>query len=135
MRIRRFEEIQAWKAARELVREIYRLSSHGTFAKDYSLKDQVQRAAVSAMSNIAEGFERGTDKEFIQFLIVARGSIAEVQSQLYVAHDLHYIDEGQFQTLSTKAAEVGKLINGFIGYLRVHRMSREIRRSADKPAG
>lgn len=117
MNLRRFEDIKAWTAAKELVNEIYVATSKGAFSKDYGLRDQIRRAAVSAMSNIAEGFERGTDKEFIQFLIVARSSLAEVRSQLYVAKDLDYIDNAEFDSLSAKASEAGKLINGFITYL------------------
>lgn len=117
MNLRRFEDIKAWTAAKELVNEIYVATSKGAFSKDYGLRDQILRAAVSAMSNIAEGFERGTDKEFIQFLIVARSSLAEVRSQLYVAKDLDYIDNAEFDSLSAKASEAGKLINGFITYL------------------
>ena len=134
MILRRFEDIKAWEASRELVREIYRVSLDSSFARDYNLKDQIQRAAVSAMSNIAEGFERGTDKEFIRFLIIARSSIAEVRSQLYVAHDLKYIDKNQFESLSTKASEVGKLVNGFIGYLRNNPVPRKTRRPTDELA-
>jgi len=135
MNLKKFEDIKAWKAAKELVTEIYVATSKGGFSKDYGLRDQIRRAAVSAMSNIAEGFERGTDKEFVQFLIIARGSVAEVRSQLYVAHDLYYIDESQFKKLLTKASEVGKLINGFISYLRGTQNSIRTERQADQQTG
>lgn len=91
MKIEKFEDIKAWQIARELVREIYRITNKDEFAKDFGLKDQIRRAAVSIMSNISEGFERGSDKEFNQFLNYARGSSAEVKSQLYIASDLGYI--------------------------------------------
>jgi len=92
--IKRFEDIKAWQKARALVRDIYEVTSKGNFAKDYSLKDQIRRASISVMRNIAEGFSRQTDREFIQFLHVAKGSTSEVRSQLYVALDLKYILRG-----------------------------------------
>ncbi len=82
--IKKFEDIEAWQKARELVKAIYRETNIGTFSKDYGLKDQMRRAAVSILSNIAEGFERGGDKEFVQFIAMAKGSSAEVRAQLYV---------------------------------------------------
>jgi four helix bundle protein len=85
--IKRFEDIEGWKEARELVSAIYAVSSKGSFAKDSELRDQIRRAAVSVMSSIAEGFERGGDKEFSQFLSLAKASCGEVRSQLYVALD------------------------------------------------
>lgn len=86
-KIERFEDIIAWQKAREMVKEIYQVSSDGKFAKDYGLRDQLRRAAVSVMLNIAEGFARKTSREFMQFLVIAHGSAAEVQSALYVAID------------------------------------------------
>ena len=83
--IKRFEDIEAWQRTRQLVQAIYEISSLGDFAKDFGLKEQIRRAAVSVMSNIAEGFERGGDKEFLQFLALAKASGGEVRSQLYVA--------------------------------------------------
>ena len=98
-RIERFEDIQAWQRARELVRDIYEVSSKGNFAKDYSLKDQIRKALVSIMSNIAEGFSRQTDKEFTQFLYIALGSVTEVQSQLHIAQDLKHISKEDFNKI------------------------------------
>lgn len=118
MKIERFEDIKAWQIARELVREVYRITNNKEFVKDFGLKDQIRRAAVSAMSNISEGFERGTDKEFNQFLNYARGSSAEVKSQLYVALDLGYITENAFSGLYSKCTDISKLIMGFIKYLK-----------------
>ena len=85
MTIKRFEQIEAWRKTRQLTASIYKVTSAGAFARDYGLRDQIRRAAVSSMSNIAEGFERDGNKEFIQFLSVAKGSTGEVRSQLYVA--------------------------------------------------
>lgn len=97
---------------------MYDIISQGNFAKDYSLKDQIRRASVSVMSNIAEGYARQTDREFTQFLYVARGSVAEVQSQLYVAQDLEYISREEFTKVYELSSEAARLINGFIKYLK-----------------
>ena len=94
--MKRFEEIEAWQFSRELAKLIYEATKQGQFAHDYGLKDQIQRAAVSIMSNIAEGFERNGNKEFINFLTIAKGSCGEVRSQLYVAFDQGYVDKAQF---------------------------------------
>ena len=118
VQIKRFEDIEAWKKARRLVNEIYRVTRKGALSKDFSLKDQIRRAAVSVMSNIAEGFSRQTDREFTQFLYMAKGSVSEVQSQLYVASDLDYLSKEEFTRLYNDADEVAKLISGFIRYLK-----------------
>ena len=118
MKIERFEDIEDWKRARELVRGIYQLTSEGNFARDYSLKDQIRRASVSVMSNIAEGFSRKSNKEFIQFLHVAKGSASEVQSQLYIALDLKYMSEATFKELYELSDEIIRLVSGFIKYLK-----------------
>ena len=117
-KIERFEDIIAWQKARALTRDIYAVTRIGDFARDYGLHDQSQRASVSAMSNIAEGFERGGDKEFLQFLSHSKGSCSEVRSQLYVALDQNYINQSIFETLNGKAIETSRLISGFMGYLR-----------------
>lgn len=96
--IRRFEDIEAWLKCRELVREMYRISRAGPFSKDYALRDQICRAAVSSMSNIAEGFSRNSDRDFAHFLDIAKGSVLEVQSLLYVASDLGYIEKPHSRT-------------------------------------
>ena len=95
--IERFEDIQAWQKGRELTQVVYRFSRRAEFAKDFALKDQIRRAAISITSNIAEGFERGGNKEFIQFLSNSQGSCGEVRSQLYVALDESYITSDEFQ--------------------------------------
>ena len=116
--IERFEDIKAWQKARELVRTIYSLSSPSKkLGKDFGLREQIRRASVSVMSNIAEGFARRGDKEFKRFLSIALGSSAEVQSQLYAALDLNYITKKEFQEAYSIALETGKLITGFMQYL------------------
>jgi four helix bundle protein len=115
--IERFEDIKAWQAAKDLVSAIYRVTAQGQFAKDFGLRDQVRRASVSVMSNIAEGFERSSDREFRRFLYIAKGSAGEVRSHLFVAVDLGYITAEEFSTLRTKSEEVAKSLSGFITYL------------------
>jgi four helix bundle protein len=110
--VERFEELIAWQKARALTGEIYRITPEGYFAKDFGLAGQIQRAAVSIMSNIAEGFERGGRGEFHQFLSVAKASCAEVHSQLYVALDAHYLKQEDFMRLLIQAEEVGRIIGG-----------------------
>ena len=118
MKIERFEDIQAWQKARELVNRIYSTTNKGDFAKDYSLKDQLRRASISVMSNISEGYARQTDKEFAQFLYIASGSTAEVQSLLYAAQDLNYISKEEFDNIYELSSEVARLIAGFRKYLQ-----------------
>jgi four helix bundle protein len=117
-RIATFEQLDAWRRARELTHAIYECSKGAGFSKDFGLRDQVRRAAVSVMSNVAEGFERGGDKEFIQFLAVAKGSCGEVRSQLYVALDQKYLTDSQFDALSDSATETSKVIAGLMRYLQ-----------------
>ena len=117
-RIERFEDIVAWQRARVLTKEIYASTRIPPFAKDYGLKDQLQRASVSTMSNIAEGFERGGDREFIQFLSNSKGSCGEVKSHLYVALDQSYVTQVSFDQLYGKADEVSRLVGGFMNYLQ-----------------
>jgi len=116
--IERFEDIDAWKKARELTRDIYSISKGDAFARDFGLKDQIRRAAVSIMSNIAEGFERGGDKEFAQFIALAKGSSAEVRSQLYVALDQGYIDHDTFDRLAKATLQINQMLSGLMKYLR-----------------
>ena len=117
-KINRFEDIKAWQLSRVLTKEIYKITNKGKFSSDFSLKDQIRRAAVSVSSNIAEGFERNSKKEFIQFLFIARASAAEIRSQLYIAKDLEYLTEDEFNKLVLMAEEISKTIYGFIKYLK-----------------
>ena len=98
-RIERFEDLRVWQSAFALSKEIYHITSDGAFARDFGLRDQIRRAAVSVMSNIAEGFERHSNQDFSRFLAISRGSSAEVRSQLYLAHSLGYISSDLFQKL------------------------------------
>jgi four helix bundle protein len=116
--IQKFQDIQAWQSARELTRTIYSISASGAFARDFPLRDQIRRAAISIMSNIAEGFERGGNREFVQFLSVAKGSSGQVESQLYVALDQKYIPEDVFDALQQNVRSTSRLIGGFMAYLQ-----------------
>ena len=111
--INRFEEIKAWQKARELPAGIYELTKSGEFAKDYALRDQIRRAAISVMSNLAEGFERSSRQEFHQFLSIAKGSCAEVRSQLYTALDAGLIDQQEHSKAMACAESVANLIGAF----------------------
>jgi four helix bundle protein len=117
-KIEKFEDIEAWQKARELSKAVYVLTTDGIFARDYGLRDQMRRAVVSIMSNIAEGFNCGGDRELVQFLFFAKGSAAEVQAQLYVALDTGYLKQEQFQQLYDLAGDISRLIGGFIRYLK-----------------
>ena len=118
----KFEDIEAWQRARKLTREIYTVSNENPFSKDFGLRDQIRKASVSVMSNIAEGFERGGTKEFIQFLSIAKGSSGELRSQLYVALDQGYLKEEMFDRLLVTALETSRMISGLINYLRKSKM-------------
>jgi len=111
-KIEKFEDLIAWQKARKLTREIYQVTKNDAFAKDFGLSGQMQRASVSIMSNLAEGFERGGRSEFHQFLSMAKASCAEVRSQLYVAFDIGYLNQSQFNQLLSRAEEVGRIIGG-----------------------
>ena len=118
MKIVAFEDIESWEQARELTKLIYQHSKRGEFARDFGLRDQIRRASTSIMSNIAEGFERGGDKEFIQFLSTAKGSCGEVRSQLYVALDQEYLTQATFEPLRQMTVSISRLIAGFMKYLQ-----------------
>ncbi|MDF1537045.1 MAG: four helix bundle protein [bacterium] len=113
-----FEDLISWQKARQLVRQVHELTNGVSFKKDHDLRRQICRASVSTMSNIAEGYEREGDREFIQFLSQAKASCGEVRSQLYVAHDLGNVNDKEFQSLHDIASETSRVISGLISYLR-----------------
>ena len=116
--VRRFEDLEVWQKARELVRKGYVASSDGAFARDFVLKDQLRRAAISIMANVAEGFERGGDREFLQFLAVAKGSCGEVRSHLCVGLDQKYLTDEQCREMTDAALEISRMIGGLMRHLR-----------------
>ena len=115
--IKKFEDLEFWQKARELSRKVYAITNETPLNKDYSLKDQIRRSSGSIMDNIAEGFERSGNREFIQFLSIAKSSAGEVQSQLYRLLDQEYIDQQTFDGLYKLCGEIGKMIMGLIKYL------------------
>jgi four helix bundle protein len=120
-KVSRFEDLIAWQKARALTKEIYMTTRQGTFAKDFGLSGQIQRASVSVMSNIAEGFERSRRPEFHQFLSMSKSSCAEVRCQLYVAYDAGHISKATFDKLHANAEEVGRIIGGLRSAVAVPR--------------
>ena len=125
--ITRFEDIEAWKTARELTRMIYALTEQGQFAKDFGLKNQIQRASVSVMSNIAEGFESRTQAKFLEYLGRSKASAGEVRCQLHIALDLKYLSQEHFDLVFDLADKSSRQIACFMDYLETHLMSRRVR--------
>jgi four helix bundle protein len=117
MRIKRFEEIKAWQEARKLTNMVYEVTKHQYFAKDFGLADQIRRAAISIMSNIAEGYEGQSKNDFVKFLYYAKRSAGEVRSQLYVALDQEYLSAKEYDFLLSQAETCVKMISKFISYL------------------
>jgi four helix bundle protein len=116
--IQRFIDLEAWQKARELTKQMYSITNPAPFSKDFELRGQIRSASVSAMSNIAEGFERNGTAEFVQFLSIAKGSVAEVAAQLFVAVDQRYVTSEEFDRLSALAIETNRKIGGLMSYLR-----------------
>ena len=127
MKAKSFEDLQVWQDTRKFVKSIYELTSLDNFKKDYGLKDQIQRAAVSIMNNISEGFERDNNKEFMRFLSYSKGSAGEVRSMLYVAVDLEYISKNDFDDNYKNAVDIIKQIANFKKYLRNYAMKEKIK--------
>ena len=124
MKIKQFEDIEGWKKGRELTCFVYELTKKTNFSKDYGLKDQITRASVSIMNNIAEGFDGGSDAEFIRFLVYSQRSATEVMSCLYVALDIQYISSIEFNKAYAMASDVRNLVGGFIKYLKAKRQTK-----------
>jgi len=118
MKINNFKELEIWKSAVDLTKEIYISTSSQYFQKDYSLKDQIRRAAISVSSNIAEGFERNNNNEFIQYLKIAKGSIGELRSQLYVAKEIEYLPQTKYLSLDSQLHILSLQIGKFLSYLK-----------------
>ncbi len=117
-KVNSFEELNIWIESRSFNEKLYKISNNGLFDKDYDLKRQIRRASISVSSNIAEGFERNTDKEFIQFLYYAKGSAGEARSQLFLSLDLNYIKKDDFDKLYNQITGISKMISGMIKYLK-----------------
>ncbi|HHT9138090.1 MAG TPA: four helix bundle protein [Candidatus Wunengus sp. YC60] len=113
-----FEDLEVWKAARVLTNKIYGITKDVAFSKDFGLRDQIRRASVSIMSNIAEGYERGGNQEFIQFLSIAKGSCGEVRCQLYISGDQNYINQNELKPLIEHCKRISIMINNFMEHLK-----------------
>ncbi len=127
MKVKTFEDLQVWQDARMFVKSIYELTSLEKFKKDFGLKDQIQRAAVSIMNNISEGFERDNNKEFRNFLGYSKGSAGEVRSMLYVALDLKYISKEEFDDNYKNSVNIITQISNFKKYLRNYSASEKLK--------
>ncbi|RPI19378.1 MAG: four helix bundle protein [Ignavibacteriae bacterium] len=117
MKFNRFEEIEVWQISREFVKDIYKITGNAEYLKDYDLRKQMRRCAVSIPSNIAEGYERKSNTEFIRFLYISKGSAGELRTQLYFSKDLEYIDDKTFNDLLCRSEEISRSLSGFIKYL------------------
>jgi four helix bundle protein len=116
--VHQFEDLESWKKARELAKRIYSITSSGPLAHEHVLRSQLRRAVVSISSNIAEGFERSGDGEFVHFLSIAKGSCGEIRSQLYIARDQEYLTDADFEVLVEEAKSISRLIAGLMKYIR-----------------
>jgi four helix bundle protein len=130
--VQQFEDLNVWQEARQLVKDIYAVSRKRDFYRDAGLREQIRRACVSTMSNIAEGFERGTRKEFIQFLHITKGSNGEARSQLFVALGQGYLDEAQFAQLRESAMVLSRRIAAFIRYLGKYPADSRVRKTGNR---
>lgn len=116
--VKKFEELKIWQMNREFCKDIFNITNYVSFSRDFRLKDQIRSSSGSIMDNITEGFERDGNKEFIQFLSIAKGSCGETRSQLYRALDYSYITEKEFLDLKERTIQISQAINGFIKYLK-----------------
>lgn len=116
--VKNFEDLKTWQMGREFCKEVFKITNYESFSKDYRLKDQIKASSGSIMDNIAEGFERSGNKEFVQFLYIAKGSCGEIRSQLYRAFDYNYISENEFNSLRDKTIQISQAIGSFINYLK-----------------
>ena len=124
VKIEKFEDLQVWQKSRKLTKEVYLVTRKEKFAKDFGLAAQIQRASVSIMSNIAEGYERKSTIEYLRYLDIAKASCAEVRAQLYVAYDIAYIDKQSFLNLRNQAQEISKMLSGLIKSLKASNFER-----------
>lgn len=123
-RIGSFEELEVWKVSMDLCTEVYRLTNSDVFSKDYSLKDQIRKSAISVPSNISEGFERDGNNQFLYFLAIAKGSCGELRTQLKIAFNLSYISENDYLILNESCISTSRQLSGFIKYLKSYKENK-----------
>lgn len=123
--IQKFEDLKVWRLSREIVNEIYKITNSNKIKNDYALRNQMRRSAISVMSNISEGFESGTDKQFARFLNIAKGSCGECRAQMYIALDQNYVNSAMFENLKSKLLKCSKMLSKLITYLNNNSDSNE----------
>jgi four helix bundle protein len=121
----KFEDLEVWKLSMDLCTDIYRLTNTELFSKDFGLKDQIRRSAVSVPSNISEGYERDSKNQFLYFLVIAKGSCGELRTQLKIARMLNYLKEEEFKIINEKCISTSKQLAGFIKYLKQHQLTKK----------
>jgi four helix bundle protein len=127
--IKNFEELEVWKLAIELCTEVYSLTNTELFSKDFALKDQIRKSAISIPSNISEGYEREGINQFVYFLVITKGSCGELRTQLKIANRLNYINEKEYNTLNEKSLSTSKQLAGFIKYLKNFKSNEKINKT------
>ena len=130
---KRFEDLEVWRCSRQLFRAVDETTRSGSLAKDFGLRDQMRSSAISIVSNIAEGFERDGDQEFMQFLSVAKGSCGELRAQLYLAMDADHIDQHTFRQLHASAVSVSRQLSGLVSYLHKRKKYGRKYKPAEQP--
>ena len=123
--LEKFEDLEVWKLSMDLCADIYRLTNTELLARDFGLKDQIRRSAVSVPSNISEGFERDSKNQFLYFLVIAKGSCGELRTQLKIARMLNYLKEEEYKTINEKCISTSKQLAGFIKYLKQHQLTKK----------
>ena len=123
--LEKFEDLEVWKLSMDLCADIYQLTNTELLAKDFGLKDQIRRSAVSVPSNISEGFERDSKNQFLYFLVIAKGSCGELRTQLKIARMLNYLKEEEYKTINEKCISTSKQLAGFIKYLKQHQLTKK----------
>jgi four helix bundle protein len=121
--IKKFEDLDVWKLSRKIVNDVYDMTNRGNFNKDYALRDQIRRSAIGILSNIAEGFESGTDKQFARYLKIAKGSAGECRAQLYIAFEQQYLSQDEFKNLKRKLITCSKKLSRLISYLNGNKVN------------
>jgi len=132
MKIARFEDLEVWKVSLGITQKIYEITGRGAYAKDYPLRDQTRKSVISVSSNIAEGFEKNNNNEFIRYLLIAKGSVGELRSQLHIARAIHYLTDQEFESMNLSLQKLAQQIGALISYLSDNRRTREFNTKATR---